>query len=1153
MKIPKRFFAAFTALCTMLSSAASLAAEDGEVSEIYVDSSAELTQAIGSDSSIILADGVYELEGTLEIYDVQNLTIKAANSGKAEILSTDGGNPVVTVDNSGNISLEGMILGHDSITYDYGCGDTEYSSGYVFYSSNSQNITVSNCDLYGCGTVGAVLLGVRGFTASGCVIRDCKEYIAKIDSVYDYASSSDIASEDILFENCVISGNAYDTSYARTYPAVSASSAAVFRGCKFLNNESRTFADAANSENVITEDCIFENNVWDGKTTEDYGICLNGITWQAVRENGLTLRLGFDLELENSVIASEKGGILPYSTSSLPWKDVRFYNIEIADGIVYDLGGQLGDNLTWKLDLATGTLTVSGTGEMIDDSRPWSTYTSLIRSIVIEEGVTSVGSNSFYGCNNLTEVTLPEGLESIGESAFSSAYNLTGITFPETLKSLGRWAFSGCNAIKTVTIPKNVESIASEAFSSCMNLEAINVSSENQHYTDVGGVLFDKELTRLMQYPARLSGGSYTTPSTVESIDTFAFYGCAYLTELTVSEGVKAMGDRAVVACEKLKSISLPSTLETIDANAEGRFANCTKLKSITVAEGNTAFTDVDGVLFSADMKTLLYFPAAHSLTYVVPDGVEEIADGAFRYSAVTEVEFPDGISVIGDNAFSGCENLSVIEIPSNGSGTKIGSYAFWDCSSLRAFIAPITVIDIGYAAFSYCDKLTIYCDAGMARTYAINNGINYADTADYTDSSVTGDGWTLKNGVLTVTGDSTDNGWLEYPDDINIIRVAEGVTSLPARAFSGLQQTTALILPDSLESIGNNAFSSLYRLDSINLGKNVKNIGTNVFPANTEVTVDSDNPYFTVEGSVLYDKNKTRPVYYFSEADSYTLPATVTQIDPGVLTNVNVAAKKFEVEEGSAAFTAVDGVLFSKDKTVLVAYPASNPQTSYKMPDSVKKVSDYAFYFSRNLTALSFSSNLEEIGASAFSICGSLTEITLPRSLRTVGAIAFSSCNALKTVTFTPGVTEIGRNAFSSCTALEKIVIPATAETIGANAFRYCDNVTVYGMPGSAAQSYASENSIPFEELETVETRIVKASASSDGENIEVSVEAQGADGAAMFVAGYGGNGMEQLADIDDGTASINAEGVTLIKVFCWESLNSMKPLCDPEVISIQ
>lgn len=192
----------------------------------------------------------------------------------------------------------------------------------------------------------------------------------------------------------------------------------------------------------------------------------------------------------------------------------QWNKIKIGDGNEPLLGAKLhlitgygicGENLTWILT-EDGVLTISGTGEMTDYPNfadvPWNAYREKILSVVMEPGVTSVGRYAFFQCINMTSVEMPEGVTSIGNNAFSACRNLTSVVIPESVTNIGFAAFMACNGLTSITIPAGVASISSTSFGACFILENIFVDEGNTVYASADGILFNKDQTTLITYPA---------------------------------------------------------------------------------------------------------------------------------------------------------------------------------------------------------------------------------------------------------------------------------------------------------------------------------------------------------------------------------------------------------------------------------------------------------------------------------------------------------------------------------------------------------------------------------------------------------------------------------------------------------------------------
>lgn len=316
-----------------------------------------------------------------------------------------------------------------------------------------------------------------------------------------------------------------------------------------------------------------------------------------------------------------------YDAASRTWNGyvLRPVGTEILDRGTCGGEGD-GTNLAWTLD-GRRTLTISGQGTMADygyDTQPWYRYRSYMKSLVIEDGVTTIGALAFCNCKGFTgdliipnsvttigdgafgacsgftgdliipnsvttigdnalgwchgftgSLVLPNNLTSIGDGAFWNCDGLTGsLTLPDSLTSIGEQAFCNCSGLSgTLTIPASVSNIGGGAFN--RTLLHIEVAPENSCFTVVDGVLFDKAVTKLISVPHSVSG-EYSIPDTVITIDNYAFWLCSDLTgNLIIPNSVSNIGNEAFYNCTNFTGLTIGNSVTSIGVYA---FQGCSGL-----------------------------------------------------------------------------------------------------------------------------------------------------------------------------------------------------------------------------------------------------------------------------------------------------------------------------------------------------------------------------------------------------------------------------------------------------------------------------------------------------------------------------------------------------------------------------------------------
>ena len=638
--------------------------------------------------------------------------------------------------------------------------------------------------------------------------------------------------------------------------------------------------------------------------------------------------------------------------------------------------------------------------------------------------VTSIGSSAFYGCTSLASITIPDSVTSIGRNAFENCTSLTSITIPDSTTSIGYRAFLNCTSLTSITIPDSVTSIGNNAF-------VYTAYFNDKSNWDNGMLYIGNHLINVK----RGISGSVEIKQGTKIIAASAFSDCESLTSITIPDSVTSIGYYAFGNCTSLESVTIGSGVTSIRNDA---FADCTSLTSIIIPDsvtsiGNSAFSGCRSLV---------------SIT--IPDSVTSIGKNAFySCTSLESVTIGSGVTSIGSSAFYGCTSLESITIPD--SVTSIGRNAFENCTSLTSITIPDSTTSIGYRAFLNCTSLA---------SVKIGNGVtSIGDEAFRGCTSLTS--VKIGNGVTSIGGYA-----FEGCTSLASITIPDSVTSIGYRAFLNCTSLTSIIIPDSVTSIGDIAFyNTAYYNDKSNWDNGILYIGNHLIEAILSESVEIKQGTKTIADSALGGDSTS----------SITIPDSVISIGDEAFTYcINLAEINVGIE--NANYSSENGILFNKDKTEIVCYPAGKRDvSSYSIPDSVTIIGDGAFKFT-SLTSITIPDGVTSIGRYAFEDCRPLTSITIPDSVTNIGSSAFRNCTSLESVTIGDGVTSIedetfwncqslasvtigssvtsiGDEAFFNCTSLTSIIIPDSVTSIGNSAFLDCTSLAIITIPNSVTE----------------------------------------------------------------------------------------------------
>jgi uncharacterized protein YgiM (DUF1202 family) len=470
-----------------------------------------------------------------------------------------------------------------------------------------------------------------------------------------------------------------------------------------------------------------------------------------------------------------------------------------------------------------------------------------------------------------------------------------------------------CQALEKITLPEALVNIGENLSYTNGSLREFAVAQGNTVYKAIDGVLFSKDGGTLLNFPEG-KGEQYDIPAGARIIGERAFGYNEHLKLLTIPEGVTQLEDCALSGLAAVQDIALPASLAGIKSDA---LPGGEALLKITVADGNPNFQSKDGVLFSKDGKTLMFFPSGKGGKYDIPPGTAVIMENAFGpNTALKSLSVPEGI-------------------------TELPEYALWNLNGITQLSLPASLKSIGEMAlpgYGVLEQITV---ADGNEQYQSYEGVLFSR-----------DGKTL----------------LFYPAGRHgAYDIPPGTLFIDERAFEGCENLTGVTIPGGVTALPQFLFSSDAALEEI------------------------------------------------------YLPATITEIGENALP-VFGAIRRVEVAQGNRRFRSADGVLFEGDE--LIYYPLSHGQ-SYDVPAGTAKIRNWAFSNSEMLETVSVPRSVQEIGEGTFYRCASLARVSLPITLTRIGRSAFANCIALSEITLPPGLAVLEESAFYNCPSLMQIQIP--------------------------------------------------------------------------------------------------------------------------------
>ena len=731
------------------------------------------------------------------------------------------------------------------------------------------------------------------------------------------------------------------------------------------------------------------------------------------------------------------------------------------------LSGKCGKNVSYSIS-DDGVLTISGTGAMnnftyksdISDC-PWHGVRYALKKIVVEDGVTSIGSYAFSFDLSVTDVTLPSSLKTIGRNAFWGCYGLTSVVIPEGVTTIGAYAFEQCTSIETITVPASATKFGDRAFGT-------GEYYDGDYHTQLTDIYYGG--SRQQWYNA---GGGDAAPMVV----TVHFNGA---TGNIIDSGT--CGDNAFWKLDKDYTLTISGTGAMYDyPTGDGDnwwtdwnlpWKYCYDMIQRVVVE--------EGVTYLGE-ESLSSLRNATSLS--LPNSLTTIGQAALYAIGVSSLVIPDKVVSIGDFAFNGCANLQTITLPA---GLRKIGHCFIECSNLKTINFKGTM------------KQWLACGGGESTFPAQTQVVCASGTLNLDGTCGDDLTWTLDNsGKLTISGTgamydydcdyesySFTSPWAKYRSMIRSVEIGSGVTSIGSYAFVDTN-ITSLNIPGNVKSLGAGSFSDNRYLVNLTFSSGLKRIESMAFAGSHLSTVVIPDGVTSIGERAFSNCVRGDIVngeWVPSGLTAITIPASVISIgkdmlktydEYDLLANVNFGGTQDQwnaiggkdagvpdtaklncataVASGSCGTgvkwsLASNGVLVitGTGKGIMKDY-AEGSRKPWESKGDVKQIiicegvthiGDHAFANSP-ATRVSLPESLTSIGTRAFA-GAAITAMTIPGSVTTIGVEVFWGCSDLTSLTICDGVTAI-ESAFGKCTGLTELVLPDSVTTIGTQAFYRC------------------------------------------------------------------------------------------------------------------
>ena len=607
----------------------------------------------------------------------------------------------------------------------------------------------------------------------------------------------------------------------------------------------------------------------------------------------------------------------------------------------------------------------------------------------------------------ISSITIPAKVIGIyGESgedyaSIDAIDKLNSVSFESDsqLRYIEKYAFYMCKRIQTIDLSpcKYLEIICDYGFNYCSGITSITLPKS--------------VLTRIESYVFEyLSISSILIPASVEYIGHWTFFNCNNLESVIfdADSNLYEIGLYAFPSTPKFTNITFPKSY----GKYTDSFELCSYILNVFVEEGNPTYHSLDGVIYTVDNASLIYFPRGRTDEYKILDGVRVIGTSAFIFTSLTHVVFPDSLKTIKSWSFA-CGKLKTLVIPQ--SCTNLEEFCFSGCYLLDNITIPDSVTSIGTGAFKSCTKLT---DVRLPSNLSNIGGGVFQGCSN-----------------INITFDETAN--LKSNDQQLITDKSEKVISM----YFG--DDSEVVVASSVEKIKGYAFASVSCIKSVNfVGTSALNtIETYAFKSSGLESIVLPNSLRYISTYAFYQCKYLRYVKFGSQLDyihqyAFSLCSALETVDFEDSCSYKLYKYAFQDDENLTTVNFGEGITFIGE----YCFSNTTKLTTINFPSALTTIETYAFYNSGISSIDMEKSSVTGIPSFCFSKCSNLASIKLSNSIQTLGSNCFSYTE-ISNIELSESVRTIGIMCFRNCIKLETLKIPkeSSLDTIEYGAFSGC------------------------------------------------------------------------------------------------------------------